>query len=548
MDSTKQNNIFKNLPITQVTTISQSKICFCIDSSGSTGNIFAAKLSYMDVIKSFIKKISNQLTTSPQYISWDCSATIIDSIDQLESRGGTCPSCIFENEITLQSIKMSDMGIIITDGNIESYEINNFSNHINNQASHFKAVIGVIIGRRTGGNTITKPHEINISVLLPAMISNACILFYNYKKIYVMWTSGIFKNKWKHIDVDLTTSWDDMTTISANEICQIEIPIPDQSLHKQITNEGYIPLGLDLYFNPKYLLMSNPDPNEIIEYPFYQICQYYKTGNNHLKLLQWLKQQKEKFIYDIDSTECINITIENAINNQQSYLISRDKILACRYPYIINTCTNMSCQSLSSISKFFTGMINILVEDLQNFDSNQKYTLYYSSKSRYSNFIDPKPINDNKILCLEDQIINLCNIECSCTCEWCKQDSVPVIVMKNNINKDNMELFVNEYENIIFPYFLCPKCAECLIITLKMKDKYNYNALPIIPINQSNRDQYYTWFHNKIICLSFYAKYNKELSELLLIFLTSILKKFFQNEEKQLILQEFSNSIYKKID
>lgn len=527
MDSTKQNNIFKNLPITQVTTISQSKICFCIDSSGSTGNIFAAKLSYMDVIKSFIKKISNQLTTSPQYISWDCSATIIDSIDQLESRGGTCPSCIFENEITLQSIKMSDMGIIITDGNIESYEINNFSNHINNQASHFKAVIGVIIGRRTGGNTITKPHEINISVLLPAMISNACILFYNYKKIYVMWTSGIFKNKWKHIDVDLTTSWDDMTTISANEICQIEIPIPDQSLHKQITNEGYIPLGLDLYFNPKYLLMSNPDPNEIIEYPFYQICQYYKTGNNHLKLLQWLKQQKEKFIYDIDSTECINITIENAINNQQSYLISRDKILACRYPYIINTCTNMSCQSLSSISKFFTGMINILVEDLQNFDSNQKYTLYYSSKSRYSNFIDPKPINDNKILCLEDQIINLCNIECSCTCEWCKQDSVPVIVMKNNINKDNMELFVNEYENIIFPYFLCPKCAECLIITLKMKDKYNYNALPIIPINQSNRDQYYTWFHNKIICLSFYAKYNKELSELLLIFLTSILKKIF---------------------
>lgn len=548
MDSIKQNNIFKNLPITQVTTISQSKICFCIDSSGSTGNIFAAKLSYMDVIKSFIKKISNQLTKSPQYISWDCSATIIDSIDQLESRGGTCPSCIFENEITLQSIKMSDMGIIITDGNIESYEINNFSNHINNQASHFKAVIGVIIGRRTGGNTITKPHEINISVLLPAMISNACILFYNYKKIYVMWTSGIFKNKWKHIDVDLTTSWDDMTTISANEICQIEIPIPDQSLHKQITNEGYIPLGLDLYFNPKYLLMSNPDPNEIIEYPFYQICQYYKTGNNHLKLLQWLKQQKEKFIYDIDSTECINITIENAINNQQSYLISRDKILACRYPYIINTCTNMSCQSLSSISKFFTGMINILVEDLQNFDSNQKYTLYYSSKSRYSNFVDPKPVNDNKILCLEDQIINLCNIECSCTCEWCKQDSVPVIVMKNNINKDNMELFVNEYENIIFPYFLCPKCAECLIITLKMKDKYNYNALPIIPINQSNRDQYYTWFHNKIICLSFYAKYNKELSELLLIFLTSILKKFFQNEEKQLILQEFSNSIYKKID
>nr|URM62014.1 hypothetical protein [Mimivirus sp.] len=333
-----------------------------------------------------------------------------------------------------------------------------------------------------------------------------------------MWTSGIFKNKWKHNDVDLTTSWDDMTTISANEICQIEIPIPDQSLHKQITNEGYIPLGLDLYFNPKYLLMSNPDPNEIIEYPFYQICQYYKTGNNHLKLLQWLKQQKEKFIYGIDSAEYLNITIDNAINNQQSYLISRDKILACRYPYIINTCTNMSCQSLSSISKFFTGMINILVEDLQNFDSNQKYTLYYSSKSRYSNFVDPKPINDNKILCLEDQIINLCNIECSYECEWCKQHSVPVIVMKNNINKDNMELFVNEYENIIFPYFLCLKCAECLIITLKMKDKYNYNALPIIPINQSNRDQYYTWFHNKIICLSFYAKYNKELSELLLIF------------------------------
>nr|URM62015.1 hypothetical protein [Mimivirus sp.] len=182
MDSTKQNNIFKNLPITQVTTISQSRICFCIDSSGSTANNFAAKLSYMDVIKSFVKKISNQLIKSPQYISWDCSATIIDSIDQLESRGGTCPSCIFENETTLQSIKMSDMGIIITDGNIESYEVNNFSNHINNQASHFKAVIGVIIGRRTGGNTITKPHEINISVLLPAMISNACILFYNYKK------------------------------------------------------------------------------------------------------------------------------------------------------------------------------------------------------------------------------------------------------------------------------------------------------------------------------------------------------------------------------
>lgn len=546
MEPMKQNDIFKTLPITQITTINQAKICFCIDSSGSTGNIFAAKLSYMDVIKSFVKKISAQLTKSPQYISWDCSAIMIDNINQLESRGGTCPSCIFENETTLQSIKISDVGIIITDGNIESYEVNNFSNHINNQASHFKAVIGVIIGRRTGGNTITKPHEINISVLLPAMISNACILFYNYKKIYVMWTSGIFKNKWKHIDVDLTTSWDDMTTISVNEICQIEIPIPDQLLHKQITSEGYIPLGLDLYFNPKHLLMSNPDPNEIIEYPFYQICQYFKTGNNHLKLLQWLEQQKKKFIYGIDSSECGNITIENAINNQQLYLTSRDKILTCRYPYILNTCTNMSCQSLCSVSKFFTGMINILSEDSRIIDSYHKYTLYYSSKSRYSNFVDSEPVNDNKILSLEDQIINLCNIECSYACEWCKQHSIPVIVMKNNINKDNMELFVNEYENIILPYFLCPKCAECLIISLKMKDKNNYNALPIIPINQLNMDQYYDWFHNKIICQNYYTKYNKELLELLLIFLTSILKKIFQNEEKQLILKEFSDSIYKK--
>uniref|UniRef100_A0A6G6AC01 VWFA domain-containing protein n=1 Tax=Borely moumouvirus TaxID=2712067 RepID=A0A6G6AC01_9VIRU len=544
-------NTFVQLPIIDHTILSDANVCFCIDSSGSTGNKFAGKVKYLDIIKIFIDRITKRLNKKPKLISWDCSAVPIDNLEQLESKGGTCPSCLFENQKTYNIIKNSDVVFIITDGKIDTYEVNNFAKCINEQASHLKAVIGVIVGRRTSTEIMVKPHEIDVSVLLPAMISNACILFYNYKKIYTMWTSGIFKNNFDKVEINLETTWDEVPAIDPDLICKINIPIPNQEEHHKLVSNGYIPLGIDLYFNRKYLLLSHPTYEEIMTYPFYQICQHFKINNKYQKLYNWFMNIYNSFIKKIYDTESSNINMEYGLQNKESFIASRNKILCCKYPYIPTIVDHVSDQEFLKVLNFFVNMLNIIKEDNNVQYNDDGYTLYYASisrytsnKVRYDDFNDDldEENNENKYFKFPFIFDELDFSTEKYPCDICGSEETPFIILQDKIYKNNIGKLLKE--DIINPHIFCSKCSECLKIISNKYSKKSIIPIPIIPVNDSIKIQYFRWLQY-ILFKDKSEQINQDLCETILAVLIPTLKKIFIDNNFGSFVENFENSLKK---
>ncbi|AGF85061.1 hypothetical protein QJ854_gp721 [Moumouvirus goulette] len=543
-------NTFVQLPIIDNTILNEASVCFCIDSSGSTGNKFAGKIKYLDIIKIFVNRFTKRLVKKPTFISWDTNAIPVDNIDQLESKGGTCPTCLFENQKTYNIIKNSDVVFIITDGQIENFEVNNFAKCINEQASHLKAVIGVIVGRRTSSETMLKPHEINVSVLLPAMISNGCILFYNYKKIYTMWTSGIFKNDLNQVEINLDTTWDNIPSIEPDIICNINIPIPNKEEHNKLVSNGYVPFGIDLYFNRKHLLLSNPTWEEIMTYPFCQICQHFKIKNKYQKLLNWFVNIYNSFIEQTCEIELPNINIDFALQNKKSYVTSRDKILCCKYPYVSNIIDNISDQEFLKTINFFTGMLKIIQEDNNMQNNDDGYTLYYTSISRYHSFKKVRYHDFNDDYSNDNQkykspfIFDEPNFSSNkYPCDMCGSEETPFIILQETINKNNIGKIIDKDTTIISPHITCSKCSECLkIISSKYLSK-TIQPLPIVPLNNITKPQYYKWL--QYILNEDDQKINQDLCETMMAILIVSLKKVFKDKNFEYFIEIFEKSFKK---
>ncbi|AQN68563.1 hypothetical protein [Saudi moumouvirus] len=546
-------NTFVQLPIIDHTILGDANVCFCIDSSGSTGNKFAGKIKYLDIIKIFVNRVTKRLINKPTFISWDCNAVPIDNIDQLESKGGTCPSCLFENPKTYNIIKNSDVMFIITDGQIETYEVNNFAKCINEHASHLKAVIGVIVGRRTLAETMLKPHEINVSVLLPAMISNACILFYNYKKIYTMWTSGIFKNDLNQVEINLETTWDNVPITEPDSICNINIPIPNQEEHNKLISNDYIPFGIDLYFNRKHLLLSNPTIEELMTYPFCQICQHFKINNKYQKLYNWFINIYNSFIKKVYDTESYNINIDYALQNRESYIKSRDKILCCKYPYIHYIVNNVTDQEFSKKINFFTSMLKVLQEDNNMQNNDDGYTLYYTSISRYHSFkkVKYEDFNDdysrdniNKYLKSPFIFDEPEFITEKYPCDVCGYEGTPFIILQSKIDKNNIGKLLDQDNDIINPHVMCSKCSQCLkIISGKYMSK-TVQLIPIVLLNDLTKQQYYKWLQYSFFKENI-QEINQDLCETDLAVFLVVLKKIFKNKKFEYFVQNFEKSLKK---
>ncbi|BCS83452.1 hypothetical protein QLL95_gp0671 [Cotonvirus japonicus] len=550
MEIDKSINFFTKLSSESIQTLGELKICFCIDNSGSTSKIFANINSYLDVEINFVREIVKHLKYKPKYISWETIALNISNLINIKSGGATNPSSLFEDKKTYQTILNSNVMFILTDGQIIVDEVNKFGLLMNKCGAHLQAVIGVIVDRRTNKKSfdIKNPAEINTSVLNPAMISNSCILFYNLKNIYVMWSSGVFLNTWKPHNIKKNSTWNDITTISFESICNTIIPTPNIESHSSLIKSGFISFGNGLYFNPDEFLKSKPNIYNIMHYPFNQICQHFKIMLKYEKLYTWFNSIKNDYISKTihDTMNKIKSLISDSNlgdyrpENKDEFIKNRNLALMCKYINKSNVDVDdfIIDVNINSVIKFIRHMTKIIGQDVKLHKTSNGYSAFNTSRSRYESFSDNDSENsldynsgDDLDYDLNDDLNNdlsngldennssesesesysfnlpaeklhMCN-NTICwinnnhnsslskhKCHICSKESTPCILVKNKINPFNINLIENNPIDYFYSKTMCDKCASLFCEYPIINQTQCCYIIPIINVDKNNVDSY----------------------------------------------------------
>lgn len=421
-DMTNLNTPIIHLPETSKITTKDLRWGIFIDKSGSTnGDIFLNGVTKkilsieIDYVKKFVLQNSNQSTI----IGWSNNAKIIgsiDNIDEIKPEGGTEPACIFNDECTMKVMENIDAALILTDGEMHQRAVTSFGNQIIAYGKQLKAVVGVLVSQRR-----SNPTNINVSVLVPAMIADSCILHYDGNNTSVMWSCGAFKSSWNPIDITPIITWNDVTYVNGvHNINDILIPKCDAEIEKKLIAKNYISFGSNTFFNASVLINSHPKWNDLLALPFDRICQYFKVKNKYNELFTWFNEETERFLNEFftDSDDVnkfhtlmdrINqIQVHNQQNQQilttsvNAYVYLRNRAIARRYirsDAEINSLLDDQIYDdarIVSLLKFFRTMIRVMEEDNDNLMnrrnglgsndniSNSSYSTLNISSSRYS--------------------------------------------------------------------------------------------------------------------------------------------------------------------
>ena len=523
---------FIYIPIKEHVEFRTLKTGFFVDSSGSTQNHFYDKISILDVEKQFVRHMLPNMIYTSKFVSWNNSARIVDSLECVYPSDGTDPSSIFEKTNTLNIVKESETMVIITDGQIEVSQINSFGEAMTKNGTHLKAVIGVIVGRR---NTI-KPCEVNVSVLLPAMISNACILFYNWKSVYVLWASGSFKESLNPIEITQEVQWDNVTTTTFSDISAIRIGINEYISLQNISD--FIPLGSGVFFNPINLLLAEPSWDQLMEYPFHRICLYFRVINKCHVLLDWFKMQQDRFINEFminDQTKDNMNIIMNKINdrtqddiNLATFRYNRNQGVIRRYINDNEIEDLIYDPRMVKLIQFFRTITNIMYEDFQTQTVSSSYTTSTITFSRYdviyhmntsvssitTGFHEPfKWLKQfNKIF--PDNGLKIF------TCTICYESDVPFIIIRKPFDNESFDCPTSYY----YPQIVCSKCADyfCGI----GKDPVRVDCIAAIPIINSQPIIFIKYF----LALIPNKSTDEEATKIIISFIDVLINQF-QNEE-----------------
>lgn len=361
------------------------KVCFCVDTSSSTTVSFANTCSRIDREK---KIIFDMIPFLKEYsiISWNKTASIVPNVDALSPNSGTCPSTFMTCPETLNVIKKSDVMILLTDGEIGSTEIRTFCNHMLLNATHLKAIIGIIVKQSV--NVMTKfrfnPAKTDISVLFPAMISNSCILFADTESHCNMWSSGVFQKNWNPNEISSETKWDEISQIYTSNIVEILIPIANANEDSNLREKGYVPLGLGVYLQPVDFLNYIPNWNDLINLPFDNICRCFRIVQNCQKLLNWINNLKIKFIKELIIPAIKNGSINYIIPNHISPDNMDTHVLSLPNNMIQNFLQNFENQDVY-IS--ILGITKTIEDDLKIQNGKNLYSVASMSSTRYNTTI-----------------------------------------------------------------------------------------------------------------------------------------------------------------
>lgn len=470
---------FVSLPGIKNFLLKDSKVGFFIDVSASTEKIFADGYTFIEIFKRFYLLISLHLVKKSKIMIWDNNATWVEDEKQIVSNptGGTNPQCIFDADTS--AMADLDTVIILTDGEIKSDYVTAFRLSMIKYAQHIKTVIGVIVGRR--GHR--KPSDINVSVLIPAMVSNSCIIFHNTKNNYVMWATGTCNTAWQPIKINFNTSWDSITCIKIDDILSlIQVVHCDINLNKLI-KQKYLAFGNGLFFNAEFFLKCEPTMEEFLNLPFNLICLYFRICKESHRLLSWFVVQKKRFF--VESISNVN------------YICNRNNTLAWQYTNDVKI-SQIADSRFVPIILFFRDIEEAMVEDEPYTASSiNKYTIHgmdwTSDDSMFNdhNFSWARFSEVYKWVFYFEKVYpehGTPKIECTI----CGEEDVPCILIRKKICYDELLTY-----DFFYPKIVCVKCGD--YFCLQKKDPQHVACiatLPLINLNDKTKEVYIEAFRH----------------------------------------------------
>jgi hypothetical protein len=594
--SVSERIAFLTLDVMEYIKMANCKVCFCIDTSPSVFKFFLdnedEKMTYLAAEIEFVKLILKILRTKPTFIAWNTNACVVNDLNSIKNTGrGTKPSCIFAKNDTLNAFQEADVIVLITDGEINDTEFRKFSEKITEYNKNTKAVIGIIVRRRTtnlNSQEPDPPEEIDVSVLMPAMLSNGCIGIYNSKNPnpYVIWTDEYFQKIMKAHIIDTHSRWGDVTEMDPNKFNNMGLPFFNQSNRNYLHDSGYVYLGSNFFYNPEFLLGYEPSWDDFLKMPLGNIFRYHIIYSTIDVYFTWLKDQVKRFIDDHakDIMGSLKITLHDMLKNETSeqslthikkYIGYRNLILL-KYLYdhkigFSDTNIDFGDPNNNKIFKYLCGLINAT----QNYLINQKnkgnnYRVgnisinnYYTDTNSL-NIFQNKSHEDikemkgsfNEPMTWLSCFTTLCSEHNSeqIKCPLCGEQSVPFVLIRKKFSMDDLnEIITNDPRknavDYFYPKMLCCKCATqfCVI----GKDPVGINIISALPIVRLIKEPKSTTIKKSIIMTDYHDEFSKltahrgndEIVICAMLRFFNILRTFFKSPEESWILYPIYTSL-----
>ena len=505
---------FCNPLVTGTLELKNAKWVVAIDISGSTDHKLQSNekkivTTEIEYAKELISKIDPKCGTI-DIIVWNDNAQTctLSNLDKLTGTNGTEPYCMFRSNQCSDIISKADALMVITDGDIEQPSVKSFGVAITERAGHLKAVVGVLVSKRYKDQSTTNdkpPSEIDVSVLVPAMIGDGCILYHDGIETFVMWSSGSFSRMWDPRDIDDTTTWNELTLvgIECSDITNVTCTTCDPYQVSLLTTKGYIPIGDGLFIHPSNLLKTTPSFNELLNLPFSRICQYFRVTDRYQELYDWFKEQKNRLIKEImildgvATDDDLDILAEKIMelpyslrcnSNHKHPLVeafthARNKHIAYRHLDVdIDIERELATGTANKLGKFLCEMTHIMDEDMELLNPTQTKKSQYSTQSvsqtKYTTTVHcngktpakqsqsqkkSMKLSFNNPYCWERKMYqtypedNTNNYPCI-ECSVCFEYTIPYLLVRScfDVNKLDTQ---NPFERFN-PSMVCAKCAE----------------------------------------------------------------------------------------
>ncbi|KAG7429067.1 hypothetical protein NW756_007853 [Fusarium oxysporum] len=206
----------------------QSKICICVDVSGSTyGPTLTAEIKAVNQVCSLIPQSMHDNIT---IIPWNDASEQprpLSQIHTLESGGGTDPNVLLEDPECRILLQEAGFWFLMTDGEIDSSVVRQFAKNLTNYAMHGKACIISVFGEK-----LMKPSHCNITVGLSVFAVSPHVAFLytdvETSKTSLLSTKGCFSNLLpagkRNPTLDYDTTWSDLPHVSYENLTRVSVP------------------------------------------------------------------------------------------------------------------------------------------------------------------------------------------------------------------------------------------------------------------------------------------------------------------------------------
>ena len=325
-----------------------------------------------------------------------------------------------------------------------------------------------------------------------------------------------------------------ISNVSFEQICNIKIHLLNEKEEKSLISRGYVPLGLGLFFHPEYLLNFDPCWQELIQYPFDRICQYFKVKRKCVDLIGWFKYLKNKFVLELTTNNNEKENIDALVNEiilkhnvgqnckiLSQYIDSRDIALFKLYgenDAIIQLFTN---KKIVELIQFFKNMLEILTEDQETQYDENTYTVSSLSSSKFSRYLQsqnftppnsPKRVltsnlNEPLLWLIQFNIIHHHN-SLKCICFICHEIDIPFIIIRNSLSYNKLKEINNSPMKYFYSEMVCSKCAAYFCEFKIDPEGFScYSAIPLINLMDISKRHFIS------SCLKLFSPPNDETEE-----------------------------------